>query len=316
MSKNVIYTGCYMDTAPKIRYCFGNWDIKNDDKRGIYMKPTAMSIHFETRDSNHEIADFICQKNNEPDSFCHLCPQVREDIVRELDRILAKAEPSLLVFRDEANAIQGVFRLIVESEEKYLELIWGFVRNLSIYDSLFAYFRREYPGFHLDAIVTKGNETMYEAYQSQGIRYDDEQILMTLDVYSPRPVDAAIVRYTPEYEASFRAIHDDEGVYWTAERMLKALDRYNVFVAVENEEAVGYIEVTTYDDENEPIQLWVKPDCRGKGYGRALLQTAIENNFPKKMILDVYANNTPALNLYLHLGFKEKLREFTGSMTV
>ncbi len=96
--------------------------------------------------------------------------------------------------------------------------------------------------------------------------------------------------------------------------MLKALDRYDVFLAVENEKAVGYIEMTT--GFNEPVQLLVKPDCRGKGYGRALLQTAIEANFPKKMILDVYANNTPALNLYLSLGFKEKLREFMGSMTV
>ena len=96
--------------------------------------------------------------------------------------------------------------------------------------------------------------------------------------------------------------------------MLKALDRYDVFLAVENEKAVGYIEMTT--GFNEPVQLLVKPDCRGKGYGRALLQTAIEANFPKKMILDVYENNTPALNLYLSLGFKEKLREFMGSMTV
>lgn len=42
--------------------------------------------------------------------------------------------------------------------------------------------------------------------------------------------------------------------------MLKALDRYDVFLAVENEKAVGYIEMTT--GFNEPVQLLVKPDCR------------------------------------------------------
>ena len=47
-----------------------------------------------------------------------------------------------------------------------------------------------------------------------------------------------------------------------------------------------------------------------------MLQTAIEANMPKKVILEVYANNAPALNLYLSLGFQEKLREFLGSMTV
>jgi len=275
-----------------------------------------MKIKFETSDVNHEIADFIYQKNNEPGNYCHLCPQNRDEISNELTRIFAKPEPSLLVLRDKSNAIQGVFRLLAEPEERYLEMIWGFVREPSVYEKLFEYLHTEYSGFHLDAVVTKENQAMFKAYQAQGIRYDDEQILMTLEAYTPKSVDANIVRYTPEYEASYRAIHDDEGLYWTAERMLKALDRYKVFVAIESGEAVGYIEMTTGFDENEPIQILVKPECRGKGYGRALLQYAIEDNMPKQMVLEVYANNTPALNLYLSLGFKEKLREFMGSMTV
>lgn len=275
-----------------------------------------MKIRFESSDANHQIADFIYQKNNEPSSYCHLCPRTGDEISKEVARILAKKEPSLLVLRDEENTIQGVFRLFAIPEEKYLEMIWGFVREPSVYENLFKYLHTEYPGFHLDAVVTKENQTMLDAYRAQGIQYDDEQILMTLEEYTPKPVDAMIVRYSPEYEASYRAIHEDEGLYWTAERMLKALDRYHVFVAVENGEAAGYIEMTTHDDENEPIQLLVKPECRGKGYGRALLQTAIEDNMPKKTVLEVYANNTPALNLYLSLGFKEKLREFMGSMTV
>lgn len=275
-----------------------------------------MRINFESDDKNNEIAEFICRRNQEPDSFCHLCPWGQEELTKELARILAKPEPSLLVLRDEGNIIQGVFYIYVEPETQYLEMMWGFVREPSVYENLFSYLRSRYHGFHLDAVVTKSNNAMFAAYQAQGMRYDDEQILMTLAEYTPKQVEAKIVRYAPEYETSFRAIHDDEGLYWTAERMLKALDRYNVFVAVENGEAVGYIEMTTGHDENEPIQLFVKPDCRGKGYGRALLQTAIEDNFPKKMILEVYANNIPALNLYASLGFKEKLREFTGSMTV
>ena len=185
-----------------------------------------------------------------------------------------------------------------------------------MYDALFSYLRSTYPGFHLDAVVTVGNAAMYEAYQKQGIVYDDEQILMTLEDYTPKPVSANILRYAPEYEASYRAIHDDEGRYWTAERMLKALDRYDVYLAVEDGEAVGYIEMTTGFEENLPIQLLVKPECRGKGYGRALLQTAIEANFPNRMTLDVDSHNTVSQNLYRSLGFREKLREVHGSMTV
>lgn len=275
-----------------------------------------MRINFETSDICVEIADFICQKNNEPGGFCHLCPRERNEISKELARILAKKEKSILVLRDEEGTLQGVFRILVETEETYLEMMWGFVRETSVYEALFRYLHEEFPGFHLDAVVTMENKTMYSAYRAHGLCYDEEQLLMDLAEYTPKPVKAEIVRYSPEYEASFRSIHDDEGVYWTAERMLKALDRYNVFLAVENGEAVGYIEMTTGHEENEPIQLLVKPDCRGKGYGRALLQAAIEANFPKKMTLDVYVNNVPARNLYESLGFRERLREVMGSMTV
>ena len=275
-----------------------------------------MKIQFEASDVNCEIADFIFQKNNELDSFCHLCPTGKDGIIKELERLFAKSDPRVLVIRNGVGSLQGVFNLYIIPEERYIETDWGFVNSPSVYDDLITYLHDTYHGYHLDAVVTKSNQTMFEAYRKNGLVYQEEQILMDLKEYTPKPVKANIIRYNPEYEASYRAIHDDEGLYWTAERMLKALDEYDVSIAVENGEAVGYIEMTTLDDENEPIQILVKPEYRGKGYGRALLQTAIENNFPRKMVLEVDADNTTALNLYLSLGFRERLREYLGSMTL
>lgn len=275
-----------------------------------------MIIQFETSDPNNQIAEFIYEKNNESGSFCHLCPTDKDGIIKELDRLFAKSDPRVLVVRNDMRALQGVFDLFIIPEERYIETDWGFVNAPSVYDDLIAHFHITYPGYHLDAVVTKSNQTMFEAYRKNGLVYQQEQILMDLKAYTPKPVKANIIRYSPEYESSYRAIHDDEGLYWTAERMLQALDDHDVFIAIENGEAVGYIEMTACDDENVPIQLLVKPECRGKGYGRALIQKAIENNFPKKMVLDVDADNTVSLNLYLSLGFQERLREYLGSMTV
>ena len=275
-----------------------------------------MIIQFETSDANHEIAEYILRRQNGPGSFCHLCPTDKDGIIKELERLFAKSDPRVLVIRDGFGVLQGVFNLFIIPEEHYIETDWGFVTTPSVYDDLIAHLRNTYPGYHLDAVVTKSNQTMFAAYRKNGLVYQEEQILMDLKEYTPKPVNANIVRYSPEYEVSFRAIHDDEGLYWTAERMLNALDEHYVFIAVENGEAVGYIEMTACDDENVPIQILVKPECRGKGYGRALMQTAIEKNFPRKMVLDVDADNTVSLNLYLSLGFQERLREHLGSMTL
>ena len=275
-----------------------------------------MHIQFEIGDANSEIADYIYKHQNEKGSFCHLCPKDKDGIIKELDRLFSKPDPRVLVIRDESGGLKGVFNLFTIPEDRYIETDWGFVTIPSVYDELISHLHNTYPGYHLDAVVTKSNQIMYEAYRKNGIVYQKEQILMDLKEYTPKTVHANIIRYSPEYEASYRAIHVDEGLYWTVERMLKALDQYDVYIAEEGGEAVGYIEMTTLADENEPIQILVKPECRGKGYGRALLQTAIENNFPKKMVLEVDADNTPALNLYLSLGFQERLREYLGSMTV
>lgn len=275
-----------------------------------------MRIQFETSDSCFEIAEYILRRQKESGSFCHLCPQDLDGIVKELDRLFGKSDLRVLIFRDDLEVLMGVFNLYIIPEEQYIEADWGFVTTPSVYDDLIDYLHDSYPGYHLDAVVTKSNQEMFEAYRKNGLVYQEEQILMDLKEYTPKSVKADVVRYGPEYEASYRAIHDDEGLYWTAARMLKALDDHDVFLAVENGKAVGYIEMTTLDDENEPIQLFVKAECRGKGYGRALLQTAIENNFPRKMVLEVDADNTPALNLYISLGFQERLREYLGSMTV
>lgn len=275
-----------------------------------------MNIQFESSDANNKIADFIFKKNNELCSFCHLCPTDKDGIIKELERLFAKPTPRVLVIRDDVGTLLGVFNLYIIPEERYIETDWGFVNSSSVYDDLIAYLCNIYPSYHLDAVVTKTNQTMFESYRNNGLVYQEEQILMDLKEYTPKPVNAEIVRYSPEYEVSFRAIHDDEGLYWTADRMIKSLDDHYVFIAVENGEAVGYIEMTACDDENVPIQLLVKPECRGKGYGRALVQTAIENNFPRKMVLDVDADNSISLNLYLSLGFQERLREYVGSRTL
>ncbi len=275
-----------------------------------------MDIQFENVSAKREIVAYISGKQSNPEQFCHLCPSDRDGILKDLERLFAKPEPCVLGIRDEAGTLQGVFQLLFIPDERYIETDWGFANSETVYDALMSHLRSTYPGYHLDAIVTKSNRTMLEAYRRNGLTYREEQILMALEEYTPKPVQAHIIRYRSEYEASYRAIHDDKELYWTAERMLQALDRHDVFLAVENGAAVGYIEMTATDDENEPIQLFVKPECRGKGYGRALLQAAIEHNFPKKTVLEVYASNTPALNLYLSLGFCERLREYLGSMTL
>ena len=82
-----------------------------------------------------------------------------------------------------------------------------------------------------------------------------------------------------------------------------APERFRSFVALEGGEVVGYLDVTICFEENEPYDLLVKEEHRGRGFGRKLMYRALQMNEPKDMMLMVDVDNLPAIRLYESLGF-------------
>jgi ribosomal protein S18 acetylase RimI-like enzyme len=73
-----------------------------------------------------------------------------------------------------------------------------------------------------------------------------------------------------------------------------------------------------YPDDGEVSALYLRLDCIGKGYGRALLvkaETALAKMGYKSLVLDVFTENEQAVNFYKVHGYKqidEKRIEFGG----
>lgn len=101
------------------------------------------------------------------------------------------------------------------------------------------------------------------------------------------------------------------GVFGTprceAEKVVAALDRFRVLVAIHKGHAVGYMDVTHCFDENEPYDLLVLKECRGMGYGKKLMTKALKLNGPKRMMLMVDVDQIPAIQLFESVGFEKKL---------
>jgi len=87
-------------------------------------------------------------------------------------------------------------------------------------------------------------------------------------------------------------------------------DRHESTVMLENRQLVGF--ANFYNVENRNIafigNVIIKPEKRGQGLGKKLLQTMITTGFSqlqlKEVHLSCYNNNTPALLFYTKLGFK------------
>lgn len=69
----------------------------------------------------------------------------------------------------------------------------------------------------------------------------------------------------------------------------------------------GYCGVWQSFDEGEIMNVAVRPDCRGRGFGKRLLKELLSQAKERGMdtfVLEVRKGNVPAIRLYTSLGFQ------------
>lgn len=80
------------------------------------------------------------------------------------------------------------------------------------------------------------------------------------------------------------------------------------FVAEENGILTGYVISRIVDDRGHILAIAVEPQHRGRGFGRALIETVV-NRFKnlniKEIWLEVRVSNSGAVEFYKKLGFRE-----------
>lgn len=95
---------------------------------------------------------------------------------------------------------------------------------------------------------------------------------------------------------------------WSVQQVKSSGDTTVFFTANEDGKVVGYAGMYTVLDEGYVTNIGVLPDHRKKGIGKALTNQLIDYSVSQKLAflsLEVRVSNTPAINLYTSLGFKE-----------
>ena len=210
---------------------------------------------------------------------------------------------------------KGLFVFSIIPEEKYMEMLMGLSRNPETVEEMLCYLVNNYKGFHIDFVFNPKWEIFKNGLKKHGAIFDIEQERMT---YSHKQLDInteGIVAFSEEYRERYIKMHTVDR-YWTAEKTIEAKNKFNIFLALENNKVVGYIDVSNCYKENEPYDLFVLPEYRGKGYGKKLLVKALKDNEPNDMMLLVDIDNSIGINLYKSVGFikKERFNMLTASI--
>ena len=247
--------------------------------------------------------DFISEINSDP-VFAEPMLQTAEQVEKNLNcAVHSPDQVPLGVFSDEE--MTGLFVFLIVEDESYIEMLVGLSRSPAAYEEIADWLKKHYPGYQVDFVFNPKNTAILDMLHRRGAAVDPEQFKMVLTEEPPAVDTTGVEPLSEQYKDQYIAMHSTDG-YWTGERVLNALDTFNIFIAEENGTVAGYIDVTKKNnEENEPFDFLVKEDCRRRGWGRKLLYKAIEANRPKRMALDVDIDNFPAIALYRSMGFTD-----------
>lgn len=198
----------------------------------------------------------------------------------------------------------GLFSFLALKDEKYLEMLVGLSRYEDAYSAMFAYLKEHYIGYSADFVFNPNNYLLYNCLKQNGAEFYEEEQRMVYNNSTLNIDTTGIELLTEPYISSYIDIHQTD-MYWTADKILAAKDRFRTFIAIEKGIVVGYLDVTYCYKENEPYDLWVKEEYRKRGYGRKLLAKALEMNKPKGMMLLIEIHNKAAIHLYESMGFEK-----------
>lgn len=256
--------------------------------------------------SVNEYMDFINEINRDP-NFSDPMLSSREQIQCNLLDAPKKPSHQLCGFFEEEE-MTGLFAFLILEEESYMEMLAGLSRSLKAYEEMLFFLKETYKGYHVDFVYNPNNHILHNLLRREKAEFDAEQQKMTLKKEVFHNSDHQIELYSPKYREQYTSIHREDG-YWTADKVIDAPDTFRIILAIEKNEVVGYIDVTHKFKENEPFDIFVKEEYRKKGYGKAMLAKAIEQNKPNGMILLVDTDDTPAIALCESLGFVKSVRE-------
>lgn len=197
----------------------------------------------------------------------------------------------------------GIIVLLILPTEKYIEMIIGLSKSKHAYNELFQYLENNYKGYRCDFVINPENILLKNILTSKNAIFENEQQRMIARSTTNKEYTLDVQLYSKRWKQAYIDIHVKE-TYWTAEKVLSALDRFRVFLAIHQEQLVGYLDVTYAYKQNEPYSLIVLPEYQNLGYEQALLSKAIQMNGINTMMTLVDVNAKEEIRIYEEAGFE------------
>lgn len=244
-----------------------------------------------------EYEDFISELANHPQYSDPHFTYDKNNLYRSLN---SKDKHAFVVSGN--GIIKGLFVFIILPDDRYVEMLIGFTKVEEVFTKMLEYMEKNYCGYQMDFVFNPLNTAIYGPLKLKGAIFEPEQMKMIQDGSVPNVSTNNIELLSDKWVKQYCDLHNTD-TYWTAQRIISALDKFRVLLVVKDGKVLGYLDVQSCFDINEIYALYIKPEAASQGYELALLAKAIELNKPNKMMVVVDVDNKEEVDLYTAVGF-------------
>lgn len=199
--------------------------------------------------------------------------------------------------------ITGLYVWLILPDDNYIEMIIGLTKEDDSLEEMLSFIETNHKGYQLDYVINPQNINFVKALNVRNAVFEKEQQWLVYKNKIDKLTEFDVILFSQEYQDQYINRHNKD-VYWTAEKIIAANDKFRTFLAIEKNTVIGYIDVTYCFEKNEIYDLWVDESFQGKGYEQALLQAAIDMNMPKKMMVLVDVDNLSETEMFKSVGFE------------
>lgn len=257
------------------------------------------------------VAKYAYKLNSIPQHKCKAFPTDYNSVLKQFERMIHHPNDELLVSTD-GDDILGLLALLVEPEDKYLEFVGGVFAEDNfdaIGEEFFKYIKGKYKGYHLDAAYPEENVQAIGFMESIGAKlmdFDYEYRINKDDFKSLYEVDN-IIYINKKYNEDFINLHNrmNPDAYWTGEKLINALDKFDIFIALEDDKVIGSIVTSKFNKEVDEI-YFLSVENEDDHLEKALLNRGVSHAFSngtRELILMIGKEDAKLINICEEIGF-------------
>ena len=270
------------------------------------------------------VAKYAYKLNSMLQHRCKAFPTDYESIVKQFERMIKHSDDELLISTD-GSKILGLLALLVEPEDMYLEFVGGVFAEdnyVAVANEFFKYIRDKYKGYLLDAAYPEENVQAIEFMESVGAKLIgfDYEYRINNDGFRSFPMTDDVIYLNEKYYEDFIKHHNrmNPDVYWTGEKLINALDKFDIFIALENDKVIGSIVLGKFNKKADEI-YFLSVEKESIHLEKALLNRGIRHAFSSgtyELLLMIGKDDKKRIDVCEEVGFKRTDTCLTYSLDI